>query len=380
MATNSHTQLISVAHTNAHSLSCHFTDIQTIVLDKGIHVLGVSESWLKPKDHSSSVSIPNYHLLRNDRVGKGGGGVALYVHDSIKSRIIDCSPHVYRRLPEFLMVELLTNSAKILCIVVYNPPKAGYWCGVEDALLNYNSTYDFAMLLGDLNINWDAITTPGKILRGSFTTCGLHPLGFGPTHHRATAHTKIDYICVTNQSKVDSFSQENFPAISEHDFLFTTLKFSVTQLPPRSITRRSFRNFDPEAFDADLKGSGWGAVIDAPDVDTKVQIFNALFVSLFDKHAPYRTFRVKNRPSPWMTPALKALIRERNKAGKKLSKSKRKSDEDVFKALRNKVKIQIRNTKAAYYREKLSNCSDRREMWQIIDEISYAPNLGWRSQ
>lgn len=115
-----------VAHVNAQSLSAHFLGIQSIILQNDIHLMALSESWLKTKDSSGSFLIPNYNLLHNDRSGEGGGGVALYVHESIKSRVVGYSPQPYNCLPEFLLIESNIGSIKVLCVVVYNPPKAGY--------------------------------------------------------------------------------------------------------------------------------------------------------------------------------------------------------------------------------------------------------------
>ena len=44
-----------------------------------LHAISISESWLKHSLPSTLVNLENYCLLRNDRIGKRGGGVAMYV-------------------------------------------------------------------------------------------------------------------------------------------------------------------------------------------------------------------------------------------------------------------------------------------------------------
>ena len=134
-----------VCHSNAHSIGPHLVDLRKSVLDSKAHVVGISESWLKPDRHSCTVSIPGYKLVRVDRIGAEQGGVAMYIHDSLQYFIVAQSPQpvVYSRRSEFLFVLIKSASNKILVGVVYSPPKVGYWSHVGEALLNCNVAHCF---------------------------------------------------------------------------------------------------------------------------------------------------------------------------------------------------------------------------------------------
>ena len=47
------------------------------------------------------------------------------------------------------------------------------------------------------------------------------------------------------------------------------------------------------------------------DIDEKVFIFNTLFLSVVNKHAPLKTFEVKNKSSPWMTKKNKEAFKKK---------------------------------------------------------------------
>lgn len=118
--------------------------------------MAISESFLKKGHNTSKLQIPHYKLLRNDRVGAACGGVAMYIHESLKPVVVTRSPTptVYIKRPEYLFVEIKVAQLKFLCALVYNPPRAGYWGEtVEEALLNCDSAYDNIFLLGDFNID-----------------------------------------------------------------------------------------------------------------------------------------------------------------------------------------------------------------------------------
>ena len=45
----------------------------------------ILESWLKRHITDAQIAIPNYEIIRQDRKVRSGGGVLLYVHNSLHS-------------------------------------------------------------------------------------------------------------------------------------------------------------------------------------------------------------------------------------------------------------------------------------------------------
>ncbi|KAJ8891668.1 hypothetical protein PR048_004196 [Dryococelus australis] len=130
---------LQVAHINSRSLLWHIDEARRIFTPLPTHAFLISESWLKPNLSSMLVSLSGYKVLRNDRINKGvgGGGVALYVRDNIKHRILSSSPSEYAGKLEFIITELTIPPNKVLLAVVYRP---------------FTSTAIF-FFLGDFNIN-----------------------------------------------------------------------------------------------------------------------------------------------------------------------------------------------------------------------------------
>ncbi|KAL3281376.1 hypothetical protein HHI36_004586 [Cryptolaemus montrouzieri] len=63
-------------------------DFKELVLIVGFHIIGVSETWLKPEFPDSALHIPGLRLYRKHRPTRGGG-VAIHVADHISTRILD---------------------------------------------------------------------------------------------------------------------------------------------------------------------------------------------------------------------------------------------------------------------------------------------------
>ena len=51
-------------------------------------IAAVTETHFKAKHSDSIVAIPDYTLLRRDRLGRRGGGVAVYIRTSFNAQIM----------------------------------------------------------------------------------------------------------------------------------------------------------------------------------------------------------------------------------------------------------------------------------------------------
>ena len=85
-------------------------------------VIALTETWLNmsDKDFETEVHIQGYNLYHKDRVGRRGGGVALYVRDSLQSYSV--SSIKVDNNQESLWVEIKEGNEKLLMGLVYRPP------------------------------------------------------------------------------------------------------------------------------------------------------------------------------------------------------------------------------------------------------------------
>lgn len=115
-----------VAHLNARSLLPKFVQFRDLVLKHRYDIIGVSETWLTPDVCNSVIEIYGCHLYRNDRVGRGGG-VAIYVSDIYKCRIIPSGD-----LIEQLWLSVSLNGKLYIFGVSYRPPNENcFWMNLK---------------------------------------------------------------------------------------------------------------------------------------------------------------------------------------------------------------------------------------------------------
>ena len=350
------THNINFAHSNAQSLNAHVSDLQRVIQENNIHVLGISQSWLKPGMPPDLVEIPDFNLFRVDRLSIARGGVAIYVHKSIlvKEACRSLQSPVYRKRPEFLFLELLLPNAKILCGSMYSPPHAGNWSDVEDAIFNCNNSYDFSIIMGNFNIDWHASTSTRATFAESLRCYHLEPLPFAPTHHQdENTHTTIDYICVSDVSKVTLFQQEFIPDISKHEVIMASISYEVPRFEFVTMTRRSYRNFDLNRLLLDLAAENWHRLHSSQNLDFKVKFLTDAVINCYDRHAPFQTFTPKRKPSPWFSSEIKNLISAHNNAWRAFKRGGGDVRRSRYKYLCNLVQTSIRNAKFQYYKTRL---------------------------
>ena len=144
------------------------------------------------------------------------------------------------------------------------------------------------------------------------------------------------------------------------------------------IEFRSMRDYDREAFLFDLQNVDWEMAASAAWDDPNVMASNFydLFHSILDVHAPLKTRKgiTRHTPSPWITPRIKNLIRERDRAKKKArSFNMAERDRSIwpeYKRLRNRVTSELRRAVEGHFRSLIDeNSSNPKEMWKTINKV-----------
>merc|ERR1712239_44211 len=115
-----------------------------------------------------------------------------------------------------------------------------------------------------------------------------------------------------------------------------------------NIIKRNLKNFNGQVFLSELVNSDISYTSDILDVDMALEFFIKTFLSITDKHAPLKRLRVKNRTTPWFTPELSSMFRERNRAWALARRSGDPSHWLAFRQIRNKCTSSVRNAKSSH--------------------------------
>ncbi|XP_050797305.1 uncharacterized protein LOC127045326 [Gopherus flavomarginatus] len=166
-------QYLRCLYTNARSMGNKQEELEVLINKYNYDIVGITETWWD-NTHDWNVGVDGYSLLRKDRQGKKGGGVALYIKNvhtwtEVEMDIGDGSV-------ESLWVRLkgVKNTGDVVLGVYYRPPNQVE--EVDEAFfkqLTKSSKAQDLVVMGDFNypdICWEN-NTAGHRLSNKFLDC-----------------------------------------------------------------------------------------------------------------------------------------------------------------------------------------------------------------
>ena len=172
------------------------------------HIIAVAEAKLDAKlDASSIVQLDNYELLHRD-CNKNGGGVALFIHNSISATILCSSDGFWTGKPgkpEYLLCEInIVGYPPCFVAVVYRPPLVPFIQGTDfiDKITTFMDDYSTKILVGDFNADQLCSSADTAFVHRYIDDNGLHNIPYGSTYHRDIIYLARPLSCgQTGQSR-----------------------------------------------------------------------------------------------------------------------------------------------------------------------------------
>ena len=313
---------IEIAQFNTNSLLGHIDLIRAHLDSHFYHIISISETWLHSGISDDMVRLGDFILIRNDREGRRGRGVACYVNRSFRVKLLASSPSVFSNSPEFLMLEFTCPGAQsLLFISMYRRPKAILFNDFFNVFSRYSFAYKNIIIGGDLNCHLLGSGFEAASLRGSVSSYALDILEPDPTFHTAAADSWLDVFIIDSSDKVRSFRKSEAPFIAGHDLLEMSyrLESPPNPNPVRTIVCRRFGRLNDSVFldcfghvlDEEYPHSLEG-LSSSVEIDSFLESLRGAIVFSLDNHAPLRSFPVRRPGAPRLSAILRAQIRERN--------------------------------------------------------------------
>lgn len=86
---------LNICHGNVQSLCAHhsskFEEVRLLLEMSKVTVACFTETWLNEAIPDGAIGILGYKVIRNDRVYKRGGGIAVYIKEHVRHRTVYCT-------------------------------------------------------------------------------------------------------------------------------------------------------------------------------------------------------------------------------------------------------------------------------------------------
>ena len=361
---------LSLLFSNCRSLMHQMDELQVLVANASPPtIIALAETWLDNTILPCELAIPFYNLHHRDR-DRHGGGVAIYIHDSLPV----CSVYSHPT-EEMLSVEIDTASGCLLVCVIYRPP--GHDKGLQDLELSLVSLktakYRHVLLVGDFNVDTSNISSCGSLdLLSTLSGFGLCHLPTDHTRISPTSASTIDLLFTNDPALVEHLRVMPGLGTSDHCSLFCSL--AIRKPRQHTITRRVWlyqrANFDNlnDALENCLPPE---EVMAGGDVNSTWPLFRTAFWDCVRQYIPSKLVRLKGSKPSWYTGEVWQALRKRDVARKAAKRLRSPAAWRKFRALRNRAVNAIRRAKRSYFSylcDPSTNCQD--EFWRAYRKLS----------
>ena len=362
-----------MASLNIASLVLHIDELRIMMVDQTLDILALNETRLDSTISDNLVHIEGYIIIRRDR-NRSGGGVCIYLRSNINYRLrADLNNEPF----EILSIDIFKpNSVPFNITALYRPPSCnvGFFSSLEKIVQTLDVESKEFILLGDLNCNYITENYDNQLnhLKQISETFQLTQLIKEPTRITPLSKTLIDVIFSNDPSRIILTGVAHI-GISYHSLVYAVRKIAIpTKNTHKYVTTRSFKNFNAESFISDLKEVPWNILSHCNTSDEMLEIWQELFTSIADVHAPIRSRRVRNKQSPWITSQIRKMIIDRDKLKKRAIITNDINLWVSFKKMRNLVTNKVKEAKSRYYHSQIEkNVSDSRAIWKTANQLSH---------
>ena len=364
----------SLLHMNIRSLNMHFNDLQQFLdgIHKPLSVIGLSETWLS-HDNMLPFSLDAYNFIFNNRQGRAGGGVALYLQKHFHYNIIN-DISISNDYVETLFIEISIPAHKNIIVgVLYRKPSGNVneFMSFLSDVLHHNPIFNNkdCFLMGDYNIDLlKQDIQQSKDLLNLFLTASYLPLITKPTRVvDGASATLIDNI----YSNVIPHPESHIILSDITDHYPISAHYQVSHSVDNACNfRRKITNENLVRLIAHLDNIDWSPLYHDVNIDSVYDTFCNILNEQFDTYIPMQKVSNNYKKIPRLPWISKSLLRSINRKNNLYYKSKLLGTAGARKkytSYKNTLLRIIRLSKKTYYEKSLALYKhDMQNTWRII--------------
>ena len=366
--------ILSVININSITAPARLQELQHFVDANDVSILALSETKLDATIHSSLYSLKGFHMpvLRN-RTRKGGG-VAIYVRNTLPFSQIEC---LESNTFETIWVKIKVSKVTLLLCSAYLPPSTTG--DKQDEFLDYLSDSlleaqrfcpDLTAFVGDLNAgncwlptdaaNHSPITPFEMKLKTTSETLNLTQLIHSPTRIQNNTHNLRDLAFVSQPSLITATHVA--PPFSNIDHLPLIISLSLQTKFERqnhTVTLWDYPKTNIDGLIAELSRTDWESITNE-NIDEAVESLTSTILHVAKLHIPTKTIKIRNN-KPWFSAELRREMRKRDRLFKLAQRNNTEIDWTRWRSQRNLVTSLNRKLKNETIQNSIASLMDSRK-------------------
>ena len=365
----------SLLHLNIRSLSKHYDDLTSLLTTTGcsFDIIGCSESWLNDYSCVDLFNLDGYTLHLKNRPNRRGGGVCLYVKNSLFVKV--CDFDIDDDHSESLFIEINTKDKNLIVGVIYRPPDSIFYTfrgKLENLLHKLNKSNKDCIILGDFNLD----ISKNDAAKHDFINT-MHSSSFFPTINTFTRVTQTSSSIIDNfitnirntmlvTGVVRSDITDHFPIA----FFYGSAKmYSIPH--PKTKKCKIINEITLQLLNANLLTKPWETIYNCTTPDAAYDNLIKYINDSIEVSIPVKSVRCRTTAqNPWITKGIVKSIKHKNKLYKCYLTNPSTETKKKYSTYRNKLTHIIRKSKSNHYTELLnSSRGDCKRMWKVLSGV-----------
>ena len=345
------------------------------ILQHDLDILCLSETWLHENIPDAFITADGYEIVRLDRDRKKGGGLCMFIKDSITyDQNIFKDLNLSDKNIEIQLVVIKSDNARSMIIAnCYRPPNGSIERAVESLKLHLSMVPDVhkfeIVIAGDLNLDCsDSTLHSAKCVSSICFEFSLTNMITLPTRFSGSKWSILD-VMLTNIRNCFISGVVNYN-ISDHLPIVLVKKRVKIRHSKVTSTGRSYKNYNREMFMTNLSQLDWSILYLLDDPEKAWNMVLKAIIYEADIQCPIKKFKVKTSRPEWLSLELIEMARDRDVFARL---AKRKNDAEhwqIFRGKRNEYNACLKRAKNDYIVEQLNRYqNDQKKFWENVKDI-----------
>ena len=362
-----------ILHHNVRSFQRNYDELSALLDSSNLkpQVLVLSETWFTELSVVKLQCFRDYHSYR---VNRRGGGLSIYVRESLKSSLISDMCSVQEEIEVCTMKIQVNSTTDYIIVGIYRPPDKAelpdFLAILTDRIISNFRPSQPVVIIGDLNIDLLQPTPPELFFIETLRSFSYVPLVTKPTHVNVStgAASLIDHIW-SNQF-VGAKCGVLVSGVTDHYPVF--VEYLIRQ--SHEIIKKTFRDHSDTCVTAlreeMSKFISNFSLFDGLSVDIRARIFQSKFYEMYDKCCPVRVKQLsfKRFSKPWIDDILMELINQKHQMYRDYKQQI--IDFQTYNSFNKNASAILIRSKSSNYKLKFEQCQgDIKKTWKRINDL-----------
>ena len=229
-------------------------------------------------------------------------------------------------------------------------------------------------IIGDTildNLKWNnpdqGVSTMVEDTKNSVITRGFSQIVTEPTRFWVgKTPSLIDQIWTNAPEKIIEYKNRT-RSVADHNIVSCIIRLKGNPKTSQEVLRRNWKNVNIEELKHKMNGKNWDEIYEHIDPNLAYNSLETKILELLDELLPIKKCQIKNGNKIWLSGNTRQLMEDRDVARNKAAATNSQDDWKLYKTLRNKCTIKVRQDRKNQLNQQFNECIKNNDAKQLFN-------------